>query len=80
MTARRDPDQHLVEPFDTSVEPDGAGWAVTNRHDGRRFVISRHPTRELAAEAAAALNASGNKVDEFSERDGLPGPDGTFEA
>jgi hypothetical protein len=79
MAARSNPDEHMVEPFNTSVEPDGTRWAVTNVHDGRRFVISRHATRELAEEAAAALNASGNKADEFSEHDVLPRADGTFD-
>jgi hypothetical protein len=80
MAERADQQPSRVEPFNTGVEPDGAGWAVTNVHDGRRYVISRHPSRELADEAAAALNASGNRVDEFSDNDMLPGADGTFDA
>jgi hypothetical protein len=80
MAARTNQDQTGVEPFNTSVEPDGTGWAVTNRHDGRRYVISRHPNRELAEQAAVALNASGNLTDEFTAHDVLPRADGTFDA
>jgi hypothetical protein len=69
-----------AEPFNTKVEPDGTGWAVTHAHDGRRYVISRHPTEELARLAAVELNDSGNRVDEFSALDVLPDADGTFES
>lgn len=80
MAERTDRAPTGVEPFNISVEPDGAGWAVTNVHDGRRYVISRHPSRALAEEAAAALNASGNWVDQFSDHDVLPRADGSFDA
>lgn len=69
-----------AEPFNTRVEPDGAAWAVTHAHDGRRYVISRHPTEELARLAATELNASGNRVDEFCDHDVLPRADGSFDA
>lgn len=78
--ARTNSRQAGVEPFNTVVEADGVGWAVTSLHDGRRYVISRHANRELAQEAATTLNASGNLVDEFCEHDVLPNPDGTFDA
>ena len=56
------PGAERVDVFGTTVEVDDEGWCVTTVIDGRRHVISRHATRDLARQAAAEVNESGNRT------------------
>lgn len=42
--------------FDLAVERDGADWCVVRVVDGRRQVVSRHPSEESATAAARSIN------------------------
>ena len=55
------PDPDRVNVFGTEVDLDDEGWCVTTIVDGRRHVVSRHATRDLARQAAAEVNTSGNR-------------------